>query len=411
MGLFSFFRSVKESLAYGVIVKALGLPTWKTHKYEDFAKEGYMRVAWVYACINEITSSVASVPWKLYQKRDKKELTDHPVLSLINKPNKRETRYFFFEQWAGFLAIAGNAFWELSLVGQKPVAMYTVRPDKMKIYPDQQNGVAKYVFEYNEYRAEFKPEQIIHFKFFNPIDELYGLSPIQVAARVVDTENALLDVNKSLIENGLKPEGAFCTEGKLTDAAFRRLKEQINVEYADSAKQGRPMLLEQGLKWQQIGLSTQDIQFINQKKLNRVDICAIFGVPPETVGDKEHATYSNYQEARRSFWEETVIPRYLDRLKEQINMTLVPMIDDSVYLDYDLSNVPAMRANFNELVENAYKLWQMGFPINQINEKLKLGFDPVPWGDTVLVNSSQLPIDMVVGGGIQGSEEDESTEL
>lgn len=406
-----FRMQLKQSRAFGVIFTVLRPASWAPRNYEAFSKEAYEQVAWVYACINAIATSVASVKWNLYEKtRDNKPvmINEHPLIRLINRPNKFMTRYEFFEAWAGYLAISGNSYWELAgLNQQQPTELYALRPDKIEIIPDSKNFIGGYKYIEGAQSVIYNTDEIIHYKFFSPTNYLYGLSPIQVAAKIVDTENAMVELNKKLIDNGLKPEGAFVTDGKLSEESFRRLKEQIRVEYFDTTQRGTPMLLESGLKWQQIGISGKDMEFLSLKKMNRVDICSVFDVPPEIIGDKEHATYSNYQEARKSFWEETIIPRYLDRLKEKMNNELVPRYGDRLVLDYDLSNIPAMRENYNQLVDSAYKLWQMGVPLNQINERLGLGFDTIPGGDTGYISSSVLP----VGAGEEGLPEDQGTTL
>lgn len=111
---------------------------------------------------------------------------------------------------------------------------------------------------------------------------------------------------------------------------------------------GKPMLLEGGLDWKEMSLSPKDMDFIELKKMSRLEICAAFGVPPEIVGDMEHATYSNYQEARKAFYQDTVIP-ILYKIRDRLNSTLVKKFGDNLVLDVNLDAIDALQEDRAEM--------------------------------------------------------------
>jgi hypothetical protein len=115
-------------------------------------------------------------------------------------------------------------------------------------------------------------------------------------------------------------------------------------------------------------------------------------VPPQIVGAQEDPTYSNYSVARLSFWEDNIMGM-LDWLQSKINTRLAPWFGDDIIAHYDLSEVPAMRQAFGEKMEQAKTLVAMGYPINIVNERLRLGLPSVEWGDVAWMPATLQPID------------------
>ena len=152
----------------------------------------------------------------------------------------------------------------------------------MKVVPGPQ-GVAAYVHEVhgNSFTWEVDPltyrSGIKHLRLFHPLDDWYGLSPIEVAAMDVDTHNQTRAWNQALLQNAARPEGALWTEKRLTDVQFARLKEEIRQKYSGPQNAGRPLLLEDGLQWQQFSFSPKDMDFLESKHTTARDVCTVFG--------------------------------------------------------------------------------------------------------------------------------------
>jgi hypothetical protein len=149
-----------------------------------------------------------------------------------------------------------------------------------------------------------------------------------------------------------------------------------------------------GMTWEQIGLSQNDMDFLNQRKLNKYEICGIFGVPPQIVGANEDPTYSNYAVALLAFWESKIIP-LLNWVETMVNTRFSDQYYDGVIVKPDLTSVPALRESVAQKVKMAATLSAMGWPINAINERLGLGFDAVPWGDTAYYPGTMVPAELV----------------
>jgi HK97 family phage portal protein len=368
-----------------VVQMYAGQPVWTPRDYKNLAKEGFSQNVWVYRCVMTLAQAIAAVDWNLYGDRSKKrEIESHGLLDLLYKPNEFMSKQEFFETFAAYLLLSGNSYVECNGpdVGP-PLELFALRPDRMQVVADTKNFVGGYTYNVDGMTYKYDPSKVAHIKLFHALNDFYGLSPIEVAARGIDNDNAANAWNNAMLNNSARPSGAMTTESMLTDPQYDRLKDQIDTQYKGSKNVGNPMLLEGGLKWQEMGLSPKDMEFINSKKMSRIEICAAFNVPPEMVGDKEHATYSNYQEARQAFYMEGVLP-LLDKIRDKLNSWLVPKYGEKLYLDYDIDSIEALQENSDTKAARTRADYQAG--VLMLNEaRNAIGYDSVPSGDVYLI--------------------------
>jgi HK97 family phage portal protein len=364
--------------------------------YLNASEEGYKQVVWVYRCVNEIAKRVSSVPFVVYAEgRDgeKEEITgNHPLKSFLRKPNKLQGWAQFMRAHITLMQISGNSYWDISeRIGKMPAEAWLLRPDRMLIVPGQGNDsrIARYEYTVGAQVNKVPLEDIEHWKYFDPSDDYYGLSPLYVAGSCIDTENDTNDYNKYLMRNQARPSGVLQTDTKLSDDVFKRLQSAIQG-WMGAKNAGKPIILEAGLKWAQAQLSQKDSDYVNLKKLNREELCAILGVPPVLVGIMDRATYNNFSEADTILWNQTVIPE-LREFRDNFNMRIAPMFDDGVYIDYDLSHVEALKENEDAVHDRARKDYTGG--LLKLNEARKLANqEDLPGGDFYLIPSGMTPV-------------------
>ena len=123
---------------------------WTPRTFTALAEEGFEKNVWVYRCVSQTARSVARVPWLLYQRRGDgslKEITKHPLLDLINKPNPLQSGQEWREAYIAFMLLAGNSY--ALKVGPKsspPRELWNLRPDRVEIIPDRYNYVKGYKY-------------------------------------------------------------------------------------------------------------------------------------------------------------------------------------------------------------------------------------------------------------------------
>lgn len=318
MGLLDIFRRPapdrKESQASQLLVVNPGQPVWSPRNYESFAKEAYGKNVVAYQSINRIADAIASVKLGIY--RGETELTEHPLVSLFRRPNPMQSYGDYVRAKVSFIMLAGNGYEERFMVGSEVKELYQLRPDRMSILPSTNGIPAAYIYKVgqNVTRWEMDPRTFAcnasHLKLFNPTNDWYGMSPIEAGAYSIDQNNESMAWMQALLQNSARPSGALTVKdgGTLSDENFNRLKAQIEEQYSGSTNAGRPMLLEGGLDWQQMGLSPTDMGIIEAKFSSARDVALVFGVPPQLLGIPGDNTYANYAEARLAFWEDTALP-------------------------------------------------------------------------------------------------------
>ncbi len=356
--------------------------SWSAKNYASFAHEGFQKNPIAYRCIRMIAESTASVPIKLFI--DKQEVTQHPLLNLLHKPSEGKAFADLLEQFYAFLQVSGNSYLELVEAGIDKFEIHNLRPDRIKIIPGRNGWPVAYEYAVNNQKVKFpigidKVCPILHLKLFHPLNDHYGMSPMETAGFGVDIHNAANAWNKALFDNAARPSGALVYKGvdgaqNLTDEQFDRLKNELETNYQGSHNAGRPLLLEGGLEWTPISLTPQDMDFIHAKHAAARDIALAFGIPPMLLGIPGDNTYANYIEANRAFWRQTVLP-LAERTMRRIGQWLGPIFekDHPIYLKCNMDALPA-------LSEERAKLWERigKAEFLTINEKREaLGYPPV----------------------------------
>jgi len=397
MGLFDFLsRPIaerKESRAASVVNVNPNQPIWTPRDYASFAREGYQLNVIAYQAINRVAEAVADVRWTVW--RDDKEIDKHPIADLLKRPNRMQSGYEFMTAVVGYLMISGNTYIERVQVQNQTKELYALRPDRMKILPSKRGIPAGYIYsiggrEVHTFEVDEKTLQsdVNHMKLFNPLNDWYGMGPIEAGAYAIDQHTESMKWMQSLLQNSARPSGALQASGDnaLTDEQFARLKTQIEDQYSGAKNAGRPMVLEGGLTWQAMGLSPSDLALLETKYSAARDVSLAFGVPPQLLNIPGDNTYSNYEQARLAFYEDTVIP-LINRVSTSLSNWLGAE-QDQVELRPDLDQIPA-------IAEKRKALWTMADLSTDLtlNERRGLkGYEPVAGGDVVLVGSGMISL-------------------
>jgi HK97 family phage portal protein len=262
------------------------------------------------------------------------------------------------ETLAAQILLHGNGFVQVVRDGAgKPVELFALRPERVTVVAGEDGWPAGYKYTVGDKVLTLPAEDdgwpaMIHLKAFHPADDHYGAGCLAAAAQAVAIHNAASAWNRALLENAARPSGALVLEaadgGGLSGDQFDRLKAELTEAFAGAGNAGRPMLLEGGLRWQPLSLSPADMDFAGLKAAAARDIALAFGVPPMLLGLPGDNTYSNYREASRALWRQTLLPlagKILGGLSEGLRPWW-PKLELAV----DLDRVPA-------LAEDRERLW------------------------------------------------------
>ncbi len=331
-------------------------PVWMSRNYGKFADEGYIRNVIANRCASMIAKNISSIKIKLFENNSEKkfEIKNHPLLNIIRFPNPATNGNLFREALFSHRLISGNSY-ILAVKNSAgiPLELYTLRPDRISITTDRSGFVTSYIYKGTDKEIRYSVDKltgqsdVLHLKNFHPLDDHFGLSPIEPAAYSIDQHNQAAQWNQSLLQNGAKPSGALVIKpqneggmGSLTDEQYTRIKRQMEEEFSGHNNAGKPMLLEGGLDWKEMSLSPRDMDFISSKHNSAREIALAFGVPPQLLGIPGDNTYSNLIEARLELWEQTILP-LAEEYISALNHWLTPMFNNDD-LELDIENIPAL---------------------------------------------------------------------
>lgn len=358
---------------------------WRSRQYMELYGEAEYSSVWVFASVRAIAQTVASVPFVFYRDtpsgRERLPQT-HPLVRLFWGVNPTMTRYDFWEATMVYLELTGNCFWALEKEDGRgqPAELWPLRPDRMRVVPDKEKLVGGYLFSIGERSVAYGPREIIHLKYFNPLNERWGISPLAAARQGLLADFYAVLYNQRFFRQGARPSGVLSTEEPLDDASFQRLRAEFDQAYSGAERSHRVILLEKGLQWQSVSLPQKDMEFVEQRKLSREEILAVYKVPPIEVGILEFANYANSETQDKIFWTKGIIPR-LKKIEEAINTFLAPRFGGDVFGEFDLSRVEALRENEDLKSQVAQRLVESGiWTTNEARSRL-WNLPPVEWGD------------------------------
>jgi HK97 family phage portal protein len=369
--------------AHVIALESAGRARWTPRDYAALTREGFLRNAIVHRAVKLVAENAAACTFVLSQ--EKMERDRHPLLDLLLRPNPRQDGAALFEAVHAHLLLAGNAYIEAVAIDGVVRELYALRPDRMRVVPGPEGWAEAYDYTVAGRTVRFDQSAggvppILHLTSFHPLDVYSGLSPLEAAAVAVDTHNAAAKWNKALLDNAARPSGALVYSGPegsvLSDGQFDRLKRELEDTYQGAMNAGRPLLLEGGLDWKAMSLSPKDMDFMEAKHTAAREIALAFGVPPMLLGIPGDNTYSNYQEANRVFWRQTVLP-LAQRVGTSLAQWLAPAFGNGLRLTVDTDRIEALAADRMMLWERVTEA-----PFLTLNEKREaVGYAPIADGD------------------------------
>ncbi len=353
----------------------------------------YLQSVWVYSAINALGQNVAQVPFRFSrgEARGEDVIENGPLVDLLNHPHPQLDRFLFWELIVAWLMLRGEAFVYPEFGGARlsepqqqriPSRLIVLCPDHFHEIVET-NALAGWRYTSttdSAYPSEvFLPKEIIHLKLPNPYYFWRGLSPLTIALLAASTDYAAAQFMKGLMTNNADTGVIVRTDQQLDAEQREQMLAALRERKRKAGTADRPLLLWGGAEVVKPTLSSTDMQFLENRKFNRQEIFAVFGVPQEIVGYTEDANRSVSESARLNFTENRIAP-----LCERIESAFAPQIkriEANLFGWFDVDSLPIMQKARQARVDTGVKLFSIGFPINEINQTLDLGFSDLKWGD------------------------------
>jgi HK97 family phage portal protein len=286
---------------------------------QSIALEGFVLNAVVHRCARLIADACADVPFSVM--KDGKAIKDHPVIAKLDNPQGASGEVDGRDLLNGIytdLSIYGEAFFVSLGVGfNNLTALDRLRPDRMTERLGKNGQIIGWYYQIGSgddiKKRYFAKKRVLHVKLHNPLNDYRGLSPVQSCAWGVNIHNGINKATMGLMNNQGRPAGALvyknaASSDTLSESQFERVKHELDSMMKDASNAGSAMLLEGGLDWKAMGYSPVEAAHLDMAMKAAREIALAMGVPPMLLGIPGDNTYSNYQEAQRAFYRQTIAP-------------------------------------------------------------------------------------------------------
>jgi HK97 family phage portal protein len=326
-----------------------------------------------------------------------RQVHTHPLLDLFEHPNPFMSRYQLIAATIMFRAVAGSAYLEIvRSASGRPVELWPLRPDRMFVIPDRQRHIGGWEYRLEHEVFHLPPEDVIQLRTRNAVDDWYGLPPLAVCAERVDTDAMMRNFTLGFFRNGAVPAGLLQITKQVTAAERQLIRDKFRGETGGPQNWHQMLVLDQtearytpmGMPLGQAGIVLPDLDEISEAR-----IAMSFGVPLELVGARLgmiHGNRSTTQQARATFWDETLIPLYSE-IASDLSRGLLdePGTQGLDYLEFDLSTVKALAEDEDARHKRVREDIQSGVISVQEGREL-LGMTPQFAPDALLILSRGL---------------------
>lgn len=326
-----------------------------------------MQTTAVYACVRILAEAVASLPLHVYEYQDdggKKLVHDHPLYYLLHdEPNPEMTSFVFRETLMSHLLIWGNAYAQIIRDGAgRVLGLYPLLPDKMEVQRDDRGNIY-YVYSRNsdenpmfkDYgNIKLKAEDVLHIPGLG-FDGLIGYSPIAMAKNAVGMTLACEEYGASFFANGANPGGVLEHPGVLKDPS--KVRESWNSVYRGVNNAHKIAVLEEGMKYQQIGIPPEEAQFLETRKFQINEIARLYRIPPHMVGDLDKSSFSNIEQQSLEFVKYTLDP-WVIRWEQSLQRSLLLPGEKGKYF---------IKLNVDGLLRGDYQSRMNGYAVGRQN--------------------------------------------
>jgi HK97 family phage portal protein len=279
-----------------------------------------------------------------------------------------------------YLELTGEAFWVILKQNNIPREIWLVRPDWVKIKPDPKEIIKHYTYHpggvYNE-KVIIPKDQMIHFKYFHPLNPYRGKGSIQAAALPLDIHTFAQEWNRNFFYNSAIPSLVFTSERKMNTKVIKRFLEQWQASYGGRSKSNKIAFLGGGMKMDKTMMGAKELDFTEQQRMMRDDVLAVFKVPKTILGMTDDVNRANALATTRSFMERVITPR-MRKFVGTLTEFLIPMYSNSTNLFFDFTN-PApedLEAKLKEYANARKYTWMTP---NEI--RVAEGLEPIEGGD------------------------------
>lgn len=341
---------------------------------ENVSSTNAPKVSAVFACVNLISNTIASLPFNLYRETEQGMLLQGGLLNdlVSRRPNESYNSFNFRKAMITQLLLRGNAYVLPMRSGANLSGLELIDTELVQI--DTTSGVLKYkVYLTTGVTMNLDADQIIHIKYWT-FDGINGVSPIAYAKEIIGSSMAATAHMGGFYGNGGMPKGVLQLQGTIKDPdrikAIGAQWDQLNKE-----NKGRTAVLTEGAEYKPVAANFQESQLIESLKFSVEEICRLYSVPPHKIGHMEGAGYANSIEAQNAQFVSDCIRPLIEAIEMEFSNKL---LNGNRRFVMDLKAL--MRGDIQTEVQRNVSYWNIGaMSANEIRRME--GLPPIEGGD------------------------------
>ena len=354
---------------------------WARTEYGDY----YVKAVSVYAAVKLRAEALTRPPLIVHRKTPEGLSlpvgSSHPLQQVLDQVNPWFTRGDLWRATEIYLNLWGPAFWALERDEHGRWQIWPLGPDRVNIIPDKEQYIKGFVYTGRNGPVAYTTNEILWLRYFNPLEEYAGLSPLAPARMSVDMGLEGLRSNRNFLRNSARPDFVLLTNDSMTDMEIEEFYNRWEARHRGPGNANRPAIASFVRDIKTLGFSHRDMDFIQGLRWSLEEVSRVYGGPKPLLSDLERATFSNINASERIFWRNTMLPE-LGFLEEQLNRMLLPRFGyPDLEVKFDISSIEAPREDENSRVSREAQLLDRGvLTINEVRRSRSL--PDVPWGDT-----------------------------
>lgn len=299
------FQFTPEGFNSGLSTNSVPLESWAGGSHRSYANL-YRSQPWLYITINFLTRQVSRLPLKVLEKDSqnvKRPVHDGELHQLLKAPAHRRGP-IHLKQWMTFPALLHGTSTILQVSDRPGAPPSSFKPlDWRCMAPqfDRAGVLTHWMYTGEGKRQPILPEDLLITAWDSPDGSDIGVSPLEPLGITTRLERAAQTWMEGHFRNSARPSGGVTMpEAAIGDPELRReLRDDLQRLHQGGANNGRPILLPPGGEWQAFGQSAHEVELIEQRKLNREEMAAVYNAPQPMIGILDHATYSNVAELHK----------------------------------------------------------------------------------------------------------------
>lgn len=355
----------------------------------------------IYACANLRAKRMSRLNPLLFDGTgtDRKAVTDHAAVDLLRKVNPFWTFQRLMRMDELSMCVWGETYWAVQRDDRgNPVEVWWVKPTQMRPVVDNSGYVSHFLWTpaLGGDPIRFETDEVVWFRYPNPIDEFSALSPLAAARLAADTAKDMTKANQAMFTQGMQMAGTITPAQNgnqpvvfASDQATE-LEHDLANRFSGTRNAHRWAVLRFDAKFNQMGVTQKDADFIAGLNMTFRQVCRVYGISPALLGDLEHATLANVASFDLALWVELQCDA--DFRAAEITEQFLPMFRNGPdVVEWDYSKIPALQEAESAVWDREAQQLDRG--VVTVNEvRAKRGLPAVAWGAVpwLPVNKAQV---------------------